>query len=96
MVDNFSEFKSRADLEKAVLENAEYFTACVFMGRARYRRRRARSLVAARRLARKMLDQTGRPVAMIYAVSGRRTAHVENVYDPKSGDTANAVLPDRK
>ena len=69
---------SRKEWDEHVIANAEYFTACKFLGRARYKTVKALTLALARARARELADTYGGSV-MIYAVtSNGHSAHVEN------------------
>lgn len=70
--------KTRAEHDRAIIGNADYFTVVRFLGRARFERHEVPTLTAARELARVLVNGGGRG-AMIYAVRGRHDAHVENV-----------------
>lgn len=61
---------------QAVLQNAESFTACAFLGRGKYERREAPSLEEARKLA--LAIKRDRPV-LIYAIAGPHQVLVEAV-----------------
>ena len=68
---------SRADFEKWVLDTADHFTRCYFLGRRRYETHVHGSLVEAVEAAK--ADPRPRPW-MIYAVrADGRDAHVRNV-----------------
>ena len=56
------------EFEKAVLENAAYFTTCLFSGRGQYGREEHKTLAEARARAAQRTDSQGRR-AMIYAVT---------------------------
>lgn len=67
---------AREQHDQKLIAAAEYFTACVFLGRARYvTSRYAPSLPIARAAGRALADLLGRPGA----VRGVNDAHVENV-----------------
>lgn len=72
------EYKTRDSFERDIILNAQYFTACLFLGRAKYKTRRAESLAEAEEIAHQMAAETGKTI-MIYAVCGGFTAHVENI-----------------
>lgn len=70
----------RADHDARVKATPDYYTAVVFLGRARFERvRDLPSLEAARKAGVALAVQHGCDTAMIYAVKGVNDAHVENI-----------------
>ena len=69
--------KSRAEFDRDIIAHADYFTACKFLGRARYETIKVDSLEKAREAAQEMVGRYG-GIVMIYAVYRGFTAHVEN------------------
>lgn len=73
--------KDRVEYDARIIAGADYFTATIFLGSARFDTVRDLPNVEAARTAAKGLlvkHQNGRPSA-IYAVKNGLTAHVENV-----------------
>jgi hypothetical protein len=77
-------WKNRDEYDRSIIDHADYFTACVFIGpspnRSPYARVEAPDLEGARKAGIELAQEiNNRRGAMIYAVKGIRSCHVENV-----------------
>ena len=71
-------FKNRGEFDKHVIENAEYYTACAYLGGAKFDTLKAKSLSEAREKARDLI-KVHKCRVMIYAVMGPNSAFIEGV-----------------